>query len=198
HYLLIREIIRALPGAVEDVQTLVDLGCGTGASSAAWASSCERAPIIIAIDRHPWAVAEAVKTYQTFGLSARVRRGDIARVVRSKTSASFLGSFTLNELSDATRDAVLGRVIQHVGRRKHPAGHVLIVEPLAGFVAPWWDRWSDRVVAAGGRADHWRFRVELPAIVSKLDRAAGLDHRELSARSLWIARQLPMSLAAGR
>jgi hypothetical protein len=40
----------------------------------------------------------------------------------------------------------------------------------------------------GGRADEWRFRAELPPIVAKLDRAAGLDHRELTARSLWIGR----------
>ena len=39
-------------------------------------------------------------------------------------------------------------------------------------------------MAAGGRGDEWRFRVELPAIVTKLDRAAGLNHRELTARSL--------------
>jgi len=39
----------------------------------------------------------------------------------------------------------------------------------------------------GGRADEWRFRIELPAIVAKLDRAAKLDHRELTARSLWLS-----------
>jgi hypothetical protein len=42
-------------------------------------------------------------------------------------------------------------------------------------------------VAAGGRADEWRFRVPLPDVVARLDRAAGLDHRELTCRSLWIA-----------
>jgi hypothetical protein len=36
----------------------------------------------------------------------------------------------------------------------------------------------------GGCAREWRFRAELPAIVEKLDRAAGLNHRELKARSL--------------
>ncbi len=66
---------------------------------------------------------------------------------------------------------------------------LLIVEPLAGFVARWWSRSKDAVVAAGGRADEWRFRLPLPAIVAKLDRAAGLDHREITGRSLWLARQ---------
>jgi hypothetical protein len=36
----------------------------------------------------------------------------------------------------------------------------------------------------GGRAVDWRFRVSLPPIVARLDRAAGLDHRELTAHTL--------------
>jgi hypothetical protein len=69
------------------------------------------------------------------------------------------------------------------GRR---GDRVLVVEPLARFVAPWWAGARDAIVSAGGRADEWRFHVELPAIVAKLDRAAGLDHRELTGRSLWL------------
>jgi hypothetical protein len=38
----------------------------------------------------------------------------------------------------------------------------------------------------GGRADEWRFRVELPERLALMDRAAGLDHRELTGRSLWL------------
>src|ERR1700688_176727 len=34
HHLLIREIVRALPGATAPASVLVDLGCGTGASGA--------------------------------------------------------------------------------------------------------------------------------------------------------------------
>jgi hypothetical protein len=184
HYLLVREIVRALPGAADQVPRLVDLGCGTGTGGAAWATSCDPAPGIIAIDRHPWAIAEAVQTYRAFGLSAQVRRDDLAKLLVPRAPAALLAAFTLNELPDATRDVVLGRLIERAGR----GDRVLIVEPLAGFVAPWWDRWHELFVAAGGRADQWRFRVELPAIVAKLDRAAGLDHRELTGRSLWIAR----------
>jgi hypothetical protein len=64
---------------------------------------------------------------------------------------------------------------------------VLIVEPLAGFVTPWWPAWRQRFEALGGRADEWRFTAELPPVVQRLDRAAGLDHRELTGKSLWIA-----------
>jgi hypothetical protein len=63
---------------------------------------------------------------------------------------------------------------------------VLIVEPIARAVAPWWGEWSRRVTSLGGRADEWRFRIPLPAVVAKLDRAAGLDHREITARTLWL------------
>ena len=63
---------------------------------------------------------------------------------------------------------------------------LLVVEPIAGFVARWWEPWRARIEAAGGRADEWRFRIPLPPIVAKLDRAVKLDHREITARSLWL------------
>jgi hypothetical protein len=43
----------------------------------------------------------------------------------------------------------------------------------------------------GGREDTWRFPVTLPEPLALLDRAAGLDHRELTGRSLWLAPALP-------
>jgi hypothetical protein len=64
---------------------------------------------------------------------------------------------------------------------------VLVVEPVAGFVARWWNRWRDGFARVGGRADEWRVRAALPPIVAKLDRAAGMNHREITGRSLWIA-----------
>jgi hypothetical protein len=184
HYLLMREIIDALPGASDKVDVLVDLGCGTGASGVAWATRfCDPCPAITAIDRHPWAVAEAVETYRMFGCRSHVRRGDISKTVLPKARSAILAAFTLNELTDTMRNEVVRRLIDRAGR----GDRVLIVEPLAKFVAPWWDDWRRRVEAAGGRVDEWRFRVELPAIVAKLDRAAGLDHRELTGRSFWLA-----------
>src|SRR5438477_258532 len=82
-------------------------------------------------------------------------------------------AFALNELGDAERDALMARLVE----RARQGDRILIVEPLAGFVARWWNRWRDTFEAAGGRADEWRLRTELPAIVAKLDRAAGLNHR---------------------
>src|SRR3954466_9730249 len=47
HYILVRHIASALPGATSAATTLTDLGCGTGASGAAWASVCPTRPTMI-------------------------------------------------------------------------------------------------------------------------------------------------------
>ncbi|HWF85465.1 MAG TPA: methyltransferase domain-containing protein [Vicinamibacterales bacterium] len=193
HYLLVREIVQALPGATDRAPALIDLGCGTGAAGAAWAAACERSPAIVGVDRHPWALGEADWTYRQFGLAARTRQEDVARATLPKSPALLLAAFTVNELPDAARDAVLRRLFE----RAAGGDRVLIIEPLARGVAPWWNRWQDAAVAAGGRGDEWRFRVELPAIVTKLDRAAGLNHRELTGRSLWLGGP-PPTPAGGR
>ena len=183
HYLLVRDIVRELAPSTQSAATIVDLGCGTGAAGVAWATAIDGRPALLGIDRHPWAVAEAKWTYHHFTLNARVERRDIMRAVLPRPPVSIVAAFTINEVrDDAGRDALLRKLVD---RAEH-GDRVLVVEPLAGFVAPWWARWRETIVGAGGRADEWRFRTELPAIVRKLDRAAGLDHRELTARSLWL------------
>lgn len=182
HYLLVAHIVQQLPAATANMATLVDLGCGTGASGAAWAGGCEKPPRVLGIDRHPWPIGEAAATYRAFHLTASVRQADIANVALPPGPVSILAAFTLNELPDGERETLLTRLVD---RAAH-GDRVLIVEPLAGFVARWWNRWRDRFEAAGGRADEWRLRTELPPIVAKLDRAAGLSHREITGRSLWL------------
>lgn len=182
HYLLVREVVRALPDAARLGGTLVDLGCGTGAAGAGWATAGTRTPTLLGIDRHPWALAEAAHTYRAFGLAARTARNDVADA-QLRSPCAVLAAFTMNELAAVSREALLARLLA----RRSPGDRLLIVEPIARFVTPWWGRWRDAVVSAGGRADEWRFVVRLPAIVAKLDRAAGLNHRELTARSLWLS-----------
>jgi SAM-dependent methyltransferase len=179
HYLLVQHILAALGATRDRTSTIVDLGCGTGAAGAACAGG--RSARLVGIDRHPWALAEAAWTYALFGLKARTRQGDVVSVAWPAEPATFVAAFTLNELADPERDAVMQRLLARSGR----GDSVLVVEPLAGFVAPWWNRWRDEFERAGGRGGEWRFRVQLPAIVSKLDRAAGLNHRELTGRALW-------------
>ena len=182
HYLLLAHIVENLPGATGSVQTLLDLGCGTGASGAAWAAACAAPPRVVGIDRHPWAIGEAAATYRAFRIPATVRQGDIATATLPRSPVSIVAAFTMNELADPERDALLSRLVD---RASH-GDRVLVVEPLAGFVARWWSRWRTTFEAAGGRADEWRLRAELPPIVAKLDRAAGLSHREITGRSLWL------------
>jgi len=182
HFLLVREILRAIP-RTEAGDTIVDLGCGTGAAGAAWATTSEHPPRVVGIDRHPWAVAEAAWTYRQFGLAARVERADVTRAQWPKPPVSIVAAYSANEIVDeAARDALWRQLIDRTRR----GDRLLVIEPLARSVAPWWVRWRDVVIAAGGREDEWRFRVELPAIVNKLDKAAGLDHQELTGRSLWV------------
>lgn len=192
HYMLVREIIRGLADRVGGRErapqvakgsTLVDLGCGTGAAGAAWAGLCQAAPEVSGIDRHPWAVEQAADTYRAFGLRARTRRMDIAHAPLPKGRASIVAAFTLNEMDDEGRDAVMRRLLQRAAQ----GDSILIVEPIAGVVARWWEPWRAAAEAVGGRGDQWRLRVDRPPIVEKLDRAAGLDHRELKGRSLWIS-----------
>ena len=53
HCLLLTHIVESLPGATANILTLVDLGCGTGAAGAAWATACVKQPRVVGIDRHP-------------------------------------------------------------------------------------------------------------------------------------------------
>ena len=190
HYLLVREIVHAIPGATGDPErvalrtplTLVDLGCGTGAAGAAWAEACRTTPQVIGVDRHPWTLTEAARTYREFGLRARTIRADAATVALPKSPALILAAFTVNELSDEGRASLLPRLLE----RASGGDRVLIVEPLARSAIKWWGRWEEAFRSAGGRADEWRFRVDLPPFVAKLDRAAGLNHREITGRTLFV------------
>jgi hypothetical protein len=178
HFLLVRAIVADLSANSSKRSPIVDLGCGTGVAGAAWADASGGTEVL-GIDRHPWALDEARRTYRAFDLRARVKSDDLARAAWPDR-ARVIAAFAVNELASASRDALGDRLLEHTAR----GGQVIVVEPLAGFVAPWWPEWRGRWVAAGGRADEWRIRAELPPIVAKLDRAAGLNHREVTGRTL--------------
>ena len=61
---------------------------------------------------------------------------------------------------------------------------VVVVEPISKKLTPWWGEWERAFQPSGGRTSEWRFRVELPRLLRDLDKSAGLDHRELTARTL--------------
>ena len=94
------------------------------------------------------------------------------------------GKTILIYMDEGLGDAIqFARYVPEVAAR---GAHVLIVEPISGRVTPWWTEWRDAVRRAGGRADEWRFESNLPELVSRLARAAGLNHRELTVKSLWL------------
>src|SRR5207244_5333656 len=81
HFLVTREIVRALRAGDASLTRIMDLGCGTGAAGVAWALECGRdgdRPSIAGVDRNPWAVAEANWMYAQFRLRGRARLGEIA------------------------------------------------------------------------------------------------------------------------
>jgi len=178
HFLLVREIVRAL--RLEPPARVVDLGCGTGSAGAAWALERRPPASVTGIDANGWAVAEARWTLRQLGLAGTATRGDAVPERAADRGAGLVAAFTVNELSDSGRERLLERV------RAASSGRapVLIVEPISRRVSPWWPAWRDAFVQAGGREDEWRFRPALPQPLALLGKAAGLDARELVGRSL--------------
>jgi hypothetical protein len=181
HYLLLQAIVEQIPDGKAVAGPLIDLGCGTGAAGAAWSGACRQPPAIVGIDRHPWAVHETALSYRELGLTGRARLGDITRGALPNGRA-YLAAFALNELTPGARAEVLARLFD----RAAEGSALLVVEPVSKQAAPWWSAATAPFVKAGGQADEWRFQARLPPIVEKLDRAAGLNHRTITARSLWM------------
>jgi len=182
HLFTTREIVRALPDALNDLSSVIDLGCGTGAAGAAWALEI-RARSIRGYDRHPWAVSEANATYAHFGLNGYASQRDVTRTaLKIDRPTGIVAAYTVNELSADGRAALLATLL----RAHDKAARVLVIEPIARRATPWWKEWQEAFSRGGGRADEWRFRIALPPTQQALARSAGLDPRELTARSLWL------------
>lgn len=183
HFLTAMHVIQNLNEAVTPApSTVLDIGCGTGAAGAAWAVACAGVPAVTGIDRHPWAVEEARWTYRMIALKGSARVGDVARLPRLDSGSAAIAAYVLNELAPDVRARLLEQLLAAADR----GARVLILEPVSRAVAPWWDEAASQAMTAGGRADQWRFPTHLPPILQTLDKAAGLDHRELTVRSIWL------------
>jgi len=186
HFLFVREVVRAL-GAAGHLTEIVDLGCGTAPAGAAWAAECGERTRVAGYERHFWAASEAKHTLAALGLSGRVHVGDVGRARPLETTGPATGivaAYFVNELDEAARGALRAQLL----RAAEAGSRILIIEPLSRRAAPYWSEWESAFQQAGGRADEWRFRVPLPDILRKLDTAAGLDHRELGGRSIYLGR----------
>jgi SAM-dependent methyltransferase len=181
HFLTVSLILDALTAAVRPARHILDLGCGGGAAGAAWASRLAPPAQVTGVDSHPWALTEAAATYRVFGLRADTRRGHAARIAVPRTADAVVAGWVLNELDEASRAAVKALLLEAARAGKQ----VLVVEPIATRASPWWGDWVRDFLSIGGRADEWRFAVELPDLLERFDRAAGLRHDRLKARSLF-------------
>ena len=183
HFLTTTAIIDALGFDRLPVREIVDAGCGTGAAGAAWATAAPggRPAAVRGVDLNPWAVQEANWTYAALKINGRAAQGDIASMrLRVGPSTALLLAYTINELPDSKRAALLP-VVQGAIERHTP---VLLIEPIARRVAPWWPRWMRTLAAVGARENEWRFPAVLPTLLADLARGAGLRPHELTARTI--------------
>jgi len=183
HFTAASRVVHAMGAAAPAPRTIVDLGCGTGAAGAAWAHAAGGVSSVVGIDRNQWAAAEARWTYHALGLRGDARAGDATRLPRVRAGDAIVAAYLLNELAPEARrrleDAILGAAAG--------GARVLVLEPIARAVTPWWNETAARIVAAGGRADEWQFETGLPPAAALLGKAAGLNSREMKVRSLYIA-----------
>lgn len=187
HYLTVSEIVAALPERARRVTAMVDLGCGTGVGSAAWANQCERRPVISGVDLNAWALEEAKWNWQALGLGGRAQRGDMVAAASSVPSGpaatnALIFAWSINELPREARTRLLQTLTS--ARERRP---VLVVEPLAKGAAPWWNEWTKALAPLGARVDEWKFRVELPPMLKELSHRAGFQRDYLGARTIWLS-----------
>lgn len=180
HFLATTHVLAQLEAAVPS--RIVDLGCGTGVVGAAWALGAAEARVsLTGIDRHPWAVEETRRTYRDLGLVGQAHTGDVTRLPSVRDADAVVAGYVLNELPDIARRQLEDQLLE----RAAAGTGVLIMEPIARGVAPWWDALASRFLAVGARADEWRFQPEVPEVVATLGKAAGLNFREVRLRTLY-------------
>ncbi len=161
------------------VRRIFDLGCGTGACGAAAGAALARPGSILGVDRSAWVLGEARRTWSQFGLRQRTRRAELPDGIPegSDGDALVLG-WVVNELEAHPRDELRERLRAALTR----GARVVVAEPLARGVSPWWEAWGE---ALDARSETVRLRVERPAWIEKMDLASGLDHSTLGARVMF-------------
>jgi hypothetical protein len=190
HYVVVHHVLMELGAPARAVPQIVDVGCGTGVAGAAWSALFGVRPPVIGLDPSAWALAAARPAYRALGIPGRTVHSTVERWRPPRAPFATVAAWTVNELDDTVREKLLALLTARAAQ----GGGLLVVEPLATRIAPWWEGWAEKLAAVGGRADAWRCAVTLPERVVQLGRSAGLDPLDLGARSLWVA---PRAGAAG-
>jgi hypothetical protein len=203
HFVIAREIARALKPEPSNPEppnpapphpaprTIFDLGCGTGAASAALALEQDPPSDIIGIDANSWALTEASWNWRQLGLKGRTERGDMVKAIeqhlrrrRELAGATIVAAWSVNELAAPARERLLPVLLDCASL----GAGVLVIEPLAGAATPWWSEWEKAFTGADGRTSTWTFSPELPGTLSAISEAAGFRRDRLTARTLSIWR----------
>jgi hypothetical protein len=187
HLLTAREAMATM-GVRTDLSSLVDLGCGTGVCSAAWALLHDTPPSITGIDAHPWALEEARWNWRTLALRGQATRGDLVAAARNLLTQNdaalartgVIAGWAINELQKPERAQLLETIDQLLGR----GVALVILEPLARGVTPWWDDWVERLAPRGIVSGDVKTDTDLPAPLDSFSDAAGFRKKGLGARCL--------------
>jgi hypothetical protein len=181
HFISTANVVRLLEADSPPPRQILDIGCGTGVAGAAWALAAGATSTVAGIDRHPWAVEESRWTYGQLQLRGRANVGDVPQQPRLSRGDALVAAYVMNELPEFARQSFESTLV----RLTSEGVRVLVVEPISRQAAPWWPATAARLGNAGFRSDEWRFAIERPAIVQKLDEASGLNHRTVTLRSLY-------------
>ena len=196
-------------GVRTDLKALVDLGCGTGVCGAAWALKTSEvvsgttevkrpqrsffSPSITGVDANAWAIDEARWNWRALGLRGQAVRGDLLTTARSLVRQSdaalattgLIAGWAINELAKADRDQLLDVLDQLLQR----GATLVVLEPLARGVAPWWDEWAARLAPRNVREADVKTEVDLPPPLDSFSDAAGFRKKELGARVMYTKRE---------
>ena len=183
HFVAAMRILEALEVPRDRGQPILDVGCGTGAIGAAVAAWIG-ARRVHGIDVHPWALDEARATYASFALDAVVTRTSVTRLRRPASPSFVVAGYVANELPDGERE-VLQRTLLDAVRH---GSRLLVIEPLSGRAAPWWDSWASAFTPLGARADIWHLTIAPPDLTVKLGKAAGLTPTSAKVRTIAVLR----------
>ncbi len=186
HYLTMRQVAQQLQMQRPCARRIIDIGCGTGAGGAAVAMHHE--DHVTGLDVNAWALDEARWNWRHLGLSHQIVRADASRLhsllaaTRAGQPSTMVLAYVVNELGVQAQDALLQTLLAATR-----AGHeMLVVEPIARRISPWWERWCKAFAEGGGRADEWRLNLAMPEKLRLLDKASGMRHASVKARSLYV------------
>ena len=192
HFVTAQRILAQI-GSPAGVASILDAGCGTGVTGAAWALAARErreSPRVTGVDMNGWTLDEARETWRSLDLNGHATRADFvaqleasAKKHASDRSIADIGiacGWSLNELPPEGLERA-GRAIGALAAR---GARVLIIEPIARSFVPWWPDWVARAQEHDGHAAEWRFEGALPAFLAALSDEAGFSRGELTARTL--------------